>query len=122
MNATVTPINRRIDLQLNVAFAFEALILKRLLNLPKMRQNEWLRGLLVLGFQHECAAIKSMQCTEEASSDSAWQHNIIAQPLTSAAKQHGAMDQPESIPERIPAAIQRSGNTVSFAALRKVVG
>ena len=61
MKATVTAINQRITLQFDVAFVFEALILHRLRRLPKNRCDEWLRGLLVRGFQRECRAIRKLQ-------------------------------------------------------------
>ena len=124
MKATVTPINQRITLQLDVAIAFEALILNRLRRLPKTRRQDWLRGLLVQGFQRECRAIRKMQRAGRTGRDATRSQNIATHPSVSAAGHQSPTPQPKTSPETRPAAtkVHRSGNTVSFAALRKVIG
>ena len=124
MKATVTPINQRITLRLDVAFVFEALILHRLRRLPKNRCEEWLRGLLVQGFQRECRALRKMQRAERTGRNATPSENIATHPYDSAAKHQRSMSQPKTNLQTEAAAIkaQHCGNTVSFAALRKVIG
>ena len=124
MKATVTPINRRITLQLDVAFAFEALILNRLRRLPKTRCEDWLRGLLVQGFQRECRVLRKLQRAGQTGRDATWTQNVASHPYVSAARVQSPLSPRETNPETKPAVIkaQHSGNTVSFAALRKVIG
>jgi hypothetical protein len=124
MKATVTPINQRITLQLDVAIAFEALILNRLLRLPKTRREDWLRGLLVQGFQHECRALRKLQRARQTGCDATRTQNIATHPYVSAAEQQSPLPQAKAAPGTKSAAInaQHCGNTVSFAALRKVIG
>lgn len=50
----------RIALQLDTRVALEAIILNRLQRIPANRRQEWLRGLLVQGFQQECQALRGM--------------------------------------------------------------
>lgn len=124
MKATVTPINQRITLQLDVAFAFEALILNRLRRLPKSRCEEWLRGLLVQGFQRECRAIRKLQRAGRTGRNATRRQNIATHPYVSAAEHQSPMPQAKADPGTRSAAIkaQHSTSTVSFAALRKVIG
>ncbi len=124
MKATVTPINQRITLQLDVAFVFEALILHRLRRLPKNRCDEWLRGLLVQGFKRECRALRKLQRAGRSSSNGARTQNIATHPYVSAAKHQSAMLQSNINPQSKSATnkAQHYSNTVSFAALRKVIG
>ncbi len=48
----------RIVLHLNSHMALEAIILNRLEMIPRPRQQEWLRGLLVQGFRDECQLLR----------------------------------------------------------------
>ncbi len=124
MKATVTPINQRITLQLDVAFVFEALILHRMQRLPKSRCEEWLRGLLVQGFKRECRAIRKTQRAEQTGRNATLSENIATHAYVSAAEQQSPLPQAKAAPGTKSAAInaQHCGNTVSFAALRKVIG
>ncbi len=124
MKATVTPINQCIALQLDVAIAFEALILNRLLRLPTARREEWLRGLLVQGFQRECRALRKLQRAGQTGRNATRSQNIATHPYVSAARHQGPLSPPKTNPETKAVAIkaQRSGNVVSFATLRKVIG
>ncbi len=124
MKATVTPINQRIVLQLNVAFVFEALILKRLRRLSKTRSHEWLRGLLVEGFKRECRAIRKVQRTDHMDQDASLSQDVAIYPVVSAAKHRSPMPQPKAGPGSISTAHQapHPNGTVSFAMLRKVIG
>ncbi len=104
-----------IALKLDSRMAFEALILNRLGQLPKTRQPEWLRGLLVLGFVSEC---KTLRDVEPGVGRSAMGHRVVHQfRYDPAARQpgsdsrHRASADHESIRGRKP-----------LAALRKVIG
>jgi len=110
MKATVASIAQRIALELDGAIAFEALILTRLAQLPTTRHQEWLRGLLVRGFQRECRGLRSIQ-HEQANSTKAPPREAIVIEQSSALQASPAMPIPCS-----------SDNVVSFAALRKVIG
>ena len=120
----VTPINQRIDLQLNVAFVFEALILKRLRRLSKTRSHEWLRSLLVEGFKRECRAIRKVQRTDQMDRDAALSQGAATHPEDSAAEHRSPKTQTKADPETSSGALHvpHSTDTVSFAALRKVIG
>lgn len=122
MKATVTPINPLISLQLDVAIVSEALILHRLRHLPKNRCNDWLRGLLVQGFQRECRVNRKLQRAERSSSNGTQAQNVVAHP--SAAKHQSSMLRTNIKPhsKTIANKAPHFGNTVSFAALRKVIG
>ncbi len=124
MKATVTRINQRIGLQLNVAIAFEALILNRLARLPKTRRQEWLRGLLVQGFQRECRALRKLQRAGQSGANAARNQDVAAHQSVSAVSHQSPMPQHKTTPQSAPAAmkVQHSNNTLSFVALRKVIG
>ena len=124
MKATVPPIAQCIALKLNAAIAFEALILNRLLRLPKTRRQEWLRGLLVQGFRNECRALRNLQRAGQTGRNAARYKNVAAHPSVSAVRHQSPMLQQKTSPQTAPAAIkvQHSKSTVSFAALGKVIG
>ncbi len=124
MKATLTPINQRITLQLNVAFVFEALILKRLRRFPKTRGHEWLRSLLVEGFKRECRQIRKVQRTDQMDRDASLSQMATNHPEDSAAEPRSPKTQTKADPETRAAALQvpHSNGTVSFAMLRKVIG
>jgi len=110
MKATVASIAQRIALELDGAIAFEALILTRWAQLPIARRQEWLRGLLVRGFQRECRVLRSIQ-HEQANSTKAPPREAIAVEQLSTPRASPATP--------IPCI---SDNVVSFAALREVIG
>ncbi len=56
----------RIVLHLNSRMALEAIILNRLEMIPKPRQQEWLRGLLVQGFRDECQVLRQEKDVAQA--------------------------------------------------------
>jgi hypothetical protein len=51
----------RITVLLDTRVSLESLVLNRLRCLPETRRDEWLRGLLMLGFRRECQAINHEQ-------------------------------------------------------------
>lgn len=104
MKATVSPIAQRIAFKLDGAMPFEALILTRRAQIPAGRREEWLRGLLLQGFQHECEALQSIQRDE--------QNHAKPSPIEATALQ---------VPPAKPVMVMPC-NVVSFAALRKVIG
>ena len=124
MKATVSPINQRIALKLDVSIAFEALILNRLRRLPERRRTEWLRGLLVQGFQSECRALRKLQRAGRTGADAPRDQDVAARQSASAVNHQSPAPRPKTRP-RAEAAVMKahdSGNVVSFAALRKVIG
>lgn len=52
---------QQLRIALDTRIPLEAMVLQRLHRLPKGRQNEWLRQLLLVGFRSECQIIKSEQ-------------------------------------------------------------
>ncbi len=52
---------QQISVSLDTRIPLEAMVLQRLHRLPKDRQNDWLRQLVLTAFQSECHAIKSEQ-------------------------------------------------------------
>lgn len=53
VTSQLTATEHRITLVLDRRVSLEALLLNRLLRLPATRHQEWLRGLLLLGFRRE---------------------------------------------------------------------
>lgn len=56
-----TGAQRTITLALDRRIALEALVLNRLAKTPIDRRGDWLRGLVVSGFQRECETLKRAQ-------------------------------------------------------------
>ena len=54
---------QRLNIILDTRIPLEAMILNRLQRLPQRRRNDWLRGLLLTGFNTECQVIKSQTPT-----------------------------------------------------------
>ena len=48
----------QLSLVLDFRVALEAVLIQRLKQQPKSRQQEWLRRLLVLGFREECSSLQ----------------------------------------------------------------
>lgn len=57
------PERRRISISLDPEVLVEGLILDRLSTVPKRRQVDWLRTLLVRGFTHECRVVRALGTT-----------------------------------------------------------
>ena len=124
MKATVSPISQRIALKLDLSIAFEALILNRLMRVPESRRKEWLRGLLVQGFQSECRALRKLQRAGQRGAEGPWNKNVAAhQPVSASNHQSSKPRSKTSTTPRLGTdkALIIS-NTVSLAALRKVIG
>ena len=56
----------RITFLLDTRVSLESLVLNRLHRLPEIRREDWLRGLMILGFRMECQAIKCQQSNTAA--------------------------------------------------------
>ncbi len=125
MKQTVSPIGQRIALKLDVGMAFEALILNRLARVPNTRRQEWLRGLLVQGFQYECRALRKLQhgLDPGCKLPSEKQKPVVHRSLQPASYQ-APMSKPNlsAKPESVASELRHSSGEVSFAALRKVIG
>ena len=50
---------QRLNIILDTRIPLEAMILNRLQRLPQRRRKDWLRGLLLTGFNTECQVIKA---------------------------------------------------------------
>lgn len=50
---------QRLNIILDTRIPLEAMILNRLQRLPQRRRKDWLKGLLLTGFNTECQVIKS---------------------------------------------------------------
>ena len=125
MKQTVSPIAQRIALKLDVGMAFEALILNRLARLPNTRRQEWLRRLLVQGFQCECLALRKLQRRLEPEREVPPSGQKLAAHQSLPPVRHQAPRQERmTVPQADSTAIntQQPGGKVSFAALRKVIG
>ena len=124
MKATVSPISQRIALNLDVAITFEALILNRLMGIPAGRQKEWLRGLLVQGFLNECLALRDLQFAGQTDSDKPGTQNLAPAHSVSAASEQNPPPRQKAGPRTALTAVKAAQlkNTVSFSALRKVIG
>ena len=124
MRAAVSPISQRIDLNLDVAITFEALILNRLMGIPAGRQEEWLRGLLVQGFLNECLALRDVQFAAETDCDLPGTQDLAPAHTLSAVSQQSPPARQKAGPQTALTAVkaEQPEGTVSFAALRKVIG
>ena len=125
MKQTVSPISQSIALRLDVAIAFEALILNRLVRLPDTRRKEWLRGLLVQGFQHECRALRILQRAldpegEVPPSEQKLGEHRSLQPVRSQVPVPKTIRSPKL--QSVASEKQHSSDTISFVMLRKVIG
>ncbi len=106
----------RIVLHLNSRMALEAIILNRLEMIPKPRQQEWLRGLLVQGFRDECQVLRQEKDVAQADDRmkfSGW--------LTDEAKRQTS----EQMTQEPKARVQKvNGLTASkpFAELGRIIG
>lgn len=123
MTAPSRAAKRRMSLTLDVAMPFDALILTRLLGLPTARRQEWLRGLLILGFQTECRLLRefdgecgalkpAVQDREVTTTPAPRGNDLTGTPHGTAPRERGAR-----VAEHRPA-----GGEVSLAMLRKVIG
>lgn len=123
MTAPSRTAKRRMSLTLDVAMPFDALILTRLLSLPPARRQEWLRGLLIQGFQAECRLLRELdgECgaLKPAVPDGGATTTPVPRENNLTGTRHGAGPQ-----ERGARAAERrtAGVEVSLAMLRKVIG
>jgi hypothetical protein len=116
--SNASPVSRRIAMKLDVEMPFEALILNRLNGVPASRQQEWLQGLLVLGFLNECRALRELQqvadaqslgVAERSQSSNSTPREAVPAPFTSQADTDHQQQTPVA-------------RVASFASLRQVMG
>jgi len=107
--------SHRITFSLDTRVSLESLVLNRLHRLPDIRREEWLRGLLMLGFRTECQTINHQQSKITSAHGGSRLQTTFSHWLT-----QGTMEKLE------PAPVEHvlSGRTCSkpFAALSKVIG
>ena len=112
--AKVKP-GQRVVLQLDPRIALEAIILNRWERIPKARQQEWLRSLLVQGFRSECLALQGVPEKREPRPATAFTHWLVggtqspAAPKTETPVVHAGPPTTEA-------------TSKPFAALGKVIG
>lgn len=123
MTAPSRPAKRRMSLTLDTAMPFDALILTRLLSLPTARRQEWLRGLLIQGFQAECRLLRELDGECGALQPAVPDCEVTTPPgprdndLTDTRHGTRPRERGARVEERRPA-----GGEVSLAMLRKVIG
>jgi hypothetical protein len=117
----IATVKHHIMLQLVRANPFEALILNELGRRPTARQEEWLRSLLVQGFQCECRALQVIEARE---------HRTPAADVPSEAQApRPALAAVNGVPVSAPLSVEASdaGDAptavpLSLAALQQVIG
>ena len=124
MKATVSPISQRIAFKLDLSIAFEALILNRLMRVPESRRKEWLRGLLVQGFQSECRALRKLQRIGQPGAEVPWNKNVAAHQSVSASNHQSSRPRSNTstTPDLGADKALTISNTASLAELQKVIG
>jgi hypothetical protein len=110
----------RITFLLDTRVSLESLVLNRLHRLPEIRRDEWLRGLVVLGFRMECQAIKYQQSNTgainaESRSQSTFSHWLI----------QGKSEKSEAVQvdsARVAYQPDEVAHSKPFSALSRVIG
>ncbi len=109
----------QVVLQLEPRIALEAIILNRLERIPKVRRQEWLRGLLVQGFRVECQVQRDTSFTTRSESGMRFSDWLIGD-----STKRATMSKPKR--EQKPTAraeVQVTHNaTKPFAQLSRVIG
>ena len=108
MTSTVSRVAERIALRLDRTIAFEALILTRLAQTSASRREEWLRGLMVRGFQSECRSLRELAHETNDPIAGPPRSERLHRPLPTAAE--------SSVESRAEPVV------ASLTALRKVIG
>ena len=124
MIATVLRRASPIVLQLDRATPFEALILNELERRPAARQGEWLRGLLVQGFQCECRALQVIEALGDATIETGVAIDVpAARPALATFNGAPVSASPPTSSDEAPDAGDAPATApLAFAALRKVIG
>ncbi|WP_029134153.1 hypothetical protein [Sedimenticola selenatireducens] len=118
----------RIALELDPRVALEALVLNRLERIPPARRQEWLRGLLVQGFRHECQTLRVIRDEPHSQSTGPQQGQGRAsnQPSSPFAAWLVKSAPPSGTPTTPIAMAAETGvkghQAKPFAGLRKVIG
>lgn len=118
----------RIALELDPRVALEALVLNRLERIPPARRQEWLRGLLVQGFRHECQTLRVVQDEPhpQATRSQQGQGRASHQPSSPFAAWLVKSMRPSAAPTQPIAVAVKTGSkeylAKPFAGLRKVIG
>jgi hypothetical protein len=111
-----------IGVNLDAGIAVEALLLEKLAKLPEARREEWLRCLLLKGFQKECHELQKLSCRAPRSSVAISPR--AADELRSTDFRATAASTPEAptTSPRASDAPQSPVTIVSLTALRKMIG
>jgi hypothetical protein len=117
-----------IAVELDPRIALEALVLNRLERIPAARREEWLRGLLVQGFRHECQTLRVVQDEPrpQAAGPQQGQGRASHQPRSLFAAWLVKSMPPSATPAQTIAVAAETGGqghqAKPFAGLRKVIG
>ena len=112
-----------IVLQLVRANPFEALILNELERRPAARQEEWLRSLLVQGFQCECRALQLIESHGNRTPEAGVATEAHVQRLDRAGDAPMSPPPPASPSPEAPDVVEAATTErAAFAALQKVIG
>jgi hypothetical protein len=120
MRRTTSQAKERIAIKFDADVDFEAMLLAQLDELPELRREEWLRGLLMKGFQRE---LRERQRLLGGSP-----RRVVAPPPPAVEVRttgHRAVTGADSAAAQDDVAApgnRRTGTVVSLAALRKVIG
>ena len=105
----------RVVVQLDPRIALEAILLSRLDRIPATRRQEWLRGLLMLGFRAECQTLRS------TSEDTPCRPTTAFTTWLAGAMQKTGITE-ASLPTAQTKRVQENIASKPFAALGKVIG
>ena len=103
----------QLNLVLDLRVALEAVLIQRLKQQPKSRQQEWLRRLLMLGFREECSSLQQASGSTKRPVASTTARGLM----------HA--DRADDIVDRAPVQpvkTARSAHQKPLAALQKVLG
>ena len=101
----------QLNLVLDFRVALEAVLIQRLKQQPKSRQQEWLRRLLVLGFREECSSLQQASGTTARSAVSTITHELTHD------------DRADKVVETAPSVpAVKSAHQKPLAVLQKVLG
>lgn len=110
----------RITFLLDTRVSLESLVLNRLHRLPEIRREEWLRGLMVLGFRMECQATKYQQSDTVAFNAGSQCQMTFSHWLTQGKPKKLEATQVNSTPVECPS--DEVARSKPFSALSRVIG
>ena len=117
---TPTGYAHRITFLLDTRVSLESLVLNRLHRLPEIRREEWLRGLVVLGFRMECQATKHQQSDTVAFNAGSQRQTTFSHWLSQGKSEKSEVVQVDSTP--VACQPDEAAHSKPFSALSRVIG